>query len=139
MKAFKFLIFLSLLTIQSCQTQTKKINGVSFVASREPISDLHINPVVNINANYAAVMPFGFIRSLTHPEVVFNSERQRFGERRVGVKQYIEELEKKAIKIMLKPQIWIGRGQFTGYVEMKSKAEWKVFEDSFGNRNKSFF
>ena len=131
MKSFKVFVFLSILTIQSCKTQTKKINGVSFVASREAINHSHINPIVNVNANYAAVMPFGFIRNLTHPEIIFNTERQWFGERRVGVKQYIEELDNRAIKIMLKPQIWIGRGQFTGYVEMTTEVKWKTFEDSY--------
>jgi hypothetical protein len=103
------------------------------VASREAINDLNVNPVLNVNANYAAVMPFGFIRDVTHPEIIFNTERQWYGERRVGAKQYIEELENKAIKIMLKPQIWIGHGQFTGYVEMTNEANWKILEDSYSN------
>ena len=127
----KLLIVVLIIIIQSCSSQIKKINGVSFVASRDIISDLHINPIVNVNANYAAIMPFGFIRDLANPEIIFNTERQWFGERRAGAKQYIEELGKKTIKIMLKPQIWIRRGQFTGYVEMKNEAEWTIFEDSY--------
>ncbi|MGC1204174.1 MAG: glycoside hydrolase [Flavobacteriaceae bacterium] len=132
MKKLQFLIVF-LVLVQSCSSQTEKINGVSFVASRDAINESHINPVVNVNANFAAVMPFGFIRDLANPEIIFNTERQWFGERRVGVKQYIEALKEKNIKIMLKPQIWIGHGQFTGYVEMKNETEWATFEASYSN------
>ena len=133
MEKIKFLIFYFLLTFQSCTTQTKKINGVSFVASGEAISTHHIDPVVDINANYAAIMPFGFIRNLAHPEIVFNTERQWFGETRAGAKQYIEELRKKKISIMLKPQIWVWRGEFTGFIEMNNETDWKILEDSYSN------
>lgn len=131
MKSFKFLIILSILSLQSCKTQTNKINGVSFVASREAVNETHINPIVNVNANYAAIMPFGFIKNLDHPEIVHNSDRQWFGETRAGAEQYIGELIKKNIKVMIKPQIWVWRGEFTGLIEMKSEADWKTLEDSY--------
>ena len=41
-----------------------KINGISFVASPNQVEQQHIAPVLNVNANFAAVMPFGFIRNL---------------------------------------------------------------------------
>ncbi|WP_142785163.1 glycoside hydrolase family 113 [Changchengzhania lutea] len=131
MKNIKLLIVLFGLTIQSCSTQTEKINGVSFVASSEAIDETHTKPVVNINANYAAIMPFGFIKDLDHPEIIHNTDRQWFGETRAGAKQYINELRKKKIKIMLKPQIWVWRGEFTGYIEMKNEAHWKTLENSY--------
>ena len=106
MKLFKLLIAFLFITIQGCTSQTNKINGVSFVASAEAINETHVKPVVSVNANYAAIMPFGFIKSLKHPEIVFNTQRQWFGETKAGAKQYILELRKKHIKIMLKPQIW---------------------------------
>lgn len=133
MKSFKLLIFLSILSIQSCKTQTSKINGVSFVASRDTVNETHINPIVNVNANYAAIMPFGFIKSLDKPEIIHNTERQWFGETRTGAKQYIDELRKKQIKIMIKPQIWVWRGDFTGYIEMDNETDWKILEDSYSN------
>lgn len=134
MKLFKFLIFLFVLNIQSCNSQTsKKINGVSFVASREAVTQTHIKPVVSVNANYAAIMPFGFIKNLDYPKIAFNTDRQWFGESKEGVKQYITELRKQNIKIMLKPQIWVWRGEFTGYIEMKNEADWKLLEDSYSS------
>jgi hypothetical protein len=133
MKMYKLLMTFLLLTVQSCCAQTEKIKGLSFVASSEPISDLHINPVVNINANYTAIMPFGFIRDLKHPEIVFNTDRQWYGETKTGAEQYAKELQKKEIKIMLKPQIWVWRGEFTGYIEMTTEDDWKALEATYSD------
>ena len=125
------LLFLCLIQF-SCKSQVvEKINGVSFVASRSEALQEHIDPVVAVNANYAAVMPLGYIRSLTSPQVVFDTERQWFGETLDGVKQYIEILKKNKIKVMLKPQIWIWRGEFTGHMKMQSEADWKILEETY--------
>lgn len=131
MKCYKLLIIFLVLNFQSCTSQSKKINGLSFVASPDSITETHTNPVVNIGANFCAIMPFGFIKNLEHPEIIHNTDRQWFGETREGAKQYIEALKKKGIKSMIKPQIWIWHGEFTGYLEMKSEANWKTLEDSY--------
>lgn len=132
MKRLKLpILCLLVICLWSCNSQVEKINGVSFVASRGTVDESHIKPVVAVNANYAAIMPFGFIRNKENPEIIFNTERQWFGERRDGAKQYIEALRKQNIKVMLKPQIWIGRGDFTGYMDMKTEEEWRVLEESY--------
>ncbi|MCK5401376.1 MAG: glycoside hydrolase [Flavobacteriaceae bacterium] len=131
MKIYKLLIIFLFLLFQSCFGQTKKINGLSFVASRDTISEKHVMPVVNINANYASVMPFGFIRDLNNPVIVYNTDRQWFGESKEGAKQYIKELKKKGISIMMKPHIWVWRGEFTGYISMKNEEDWRILEDSY--------
>ena len=123
-----FLIFL----LQSCTSQTK-INGVSFVAAGIPVTDEHINPVVEVNANYAAIMPFGFIKDLKHPDIIHNTDKQWFGETRAGAKQYAQSLQAKGIKIMIKPHIWVSRGEFTGYIKMETEDEWKKLETSYSS------
>ena len=131
MKLFKLLIVFSVLIFQSCSAQREKVNGLSFVASPIAITDLHTIPVVSIGANYTAIMPFGFIRELAHPEIIHNTNKQWFGETRAGAKQYIDELRKKNIKIMVKPQIWVWRGEYTGYIKMATEADWKTLENSY--------
>ena len=111
----------------------EKINGVSFVASRDSINQKHIEPIINISANYAAIMPFGFIRDLEHPEIIFNTDRQWFGETEKGSKQYINTLKQKGIKTMMKPQIWVWRGEFTGFIKMNSEEEWLQLEETYTN------
>ncbi len=124
--------FILLFTLQSffCASQSKKINGISFVSSRVPITETHVQPVVNLNANYAAIMPFAFMRSLQSNAVNYNN-RQYYGETATGAKQYAQELQKKGIKIMMKPQVWISGGKYTGFIEMKTEADWQAFENSY--------
>tara|TARA_A100000171_G_scaffold52535_1_gene71404 strand:- start:22365 stop:23366 length:1002 start_codon:yes stop_codon:yes gene_type:complete len=124
-------VFFFIFLLQACTSQSTKINGVSYVASGKPTTQEHVEEVKKIHANYAAVMPFGFIRDIQNPEIIFNSERQWYGERREGVKQYIEMLQQHAIQVMLKPQIWISRGEFTGYLKMASEEDWKKLETSY--------
>jgi hypothetical protein len=129
---FLYLIFVAIY-LQSCSgiVLDSKINGVSFVASSKPIDNTHIEPVLSVNANYAAIMPFAFIRELNNPEVIYNAERQWFGETFKGAQQYIVELKKKGIKVMMKPQIWVWRGEFTGYIKMNDEASWKQLEEGY--------
>lgn len=116
----------------SCASQKfEKINGVSFVASREKVGQQHVDEILNINANHAAVMPFGFISEINSPDIIFDTERQWFGETKSGAKQYIGMLHKNKVKVMLKPQIWIWRGEFTGTLKMQSEEDWLKLEDSY--------
>lgn len=110
-----------------------KINGVSFVASKDSIHQNQIEPLLNLHANYAAIMPFGFIKNLNHPQIIYNSEKQWFGETFEGVKHDIKTLKKNNIKIMLKPQIWVWNGEFTGYIKMQNETDWKLLETSYAN------
>lgn len=128
--------FCCLMLFCSCAmapAKKEKINGLSFVASSDSISKKHIEPVIKISANYAAIMPFGFIRDLEHPEISHNTDKQWYGETRKGAKQYIEALKKNRIKIMVKPQIWVWRGEFTGSIDMKNEEKWKLLERSYTN------
>lgn len=101
------------------------------MSSRIEVVQDHVNSVVNLNSNHAAVMPFGFINDINSPEVKFNTERQWYGETKKGVSQYIDMLNKNGIEIMLKPQIWIRGGEFTGALEMKTEEEWQVLESTY--------
>jgi hypothetical protein len=132
MRLFKVFIFIGL--IYSCaaaNTSLNKINGVSFVASSNPIDSTNVAPVVSINANYATIMPFGFIKDLQNPKLVYNSDRQWFGETKLGAKQYIETLQARGIQIMVKPQIWVWHGEFTGYISMDNEEDWKQLEKGY--------
>ncbi len=125
-------ILMLCLALQGCSNQViRKINGVSFVASREAALQEHVNAIMDINATYAAVMPFGFIRDTLSPEIIFDTDRQWFGETREGARQYIQLLQKNKLKVMLKPQLWIWRGKYTGALKMPTEADWKLLEASY--------
>lgn len=123
---------LLLFLLVSCKAAgVAKINGVSFVASGEAVSQAHVDPVLGIYAGHAAVMPYGFIREPESPEIIFNTDRQMYGETRAGAGQYIELLHRNGIEVMLKPQLWIWRGLFTGELTMKSEEDWIRLETAY--------
>jgi hypothetical protein len=111
--------------------QTKKINGISFVASKNAIDKTHVQPVVAISGNYVALMPFGFVKDIATPEVQYNSNEQWFGETKEGLEQYAAAFRESNIKVMVKPQIWVWNGVYTGLIEMKTEADWKTLERSY--------
>ena len=130
----RFISSILCFTLLSCSMTIPKeqaINGVSFVAANEAIDQSHVEPVVKVNANYASIMPFGFLKNINAPDLIYSSERQWFGETLEGSRQYISELQKGNIKIMIKPQVWVWKGEFTGDIFMKSEADWKQLENSY--------
>ena len=126
------LFFILLIFIQvSCKSQTKKINGISFVASRDTISAKHISPVIKAQGNYVALMPFGFIKDLSSPKIIHNTDRQWFGETKNGLSQYAKRFQNEQVKIMVKPQIWVWKGEYTGFIEMDSEEKWEILENTY--------
>ncbi len=136
MKRFKyFLSFTVIIFLISCAVtqDVQKINGVSFVASRVAIDSTHVKPVVKLHANYAAIMPFGFTSSIDNPNIGYSKSWQWFGETKEGAKHYIKVLNKSGIKVMLKPQIWVNDGVFTGKIKMTNEADWEILEETYSN------
>lgn len=125
------LVFICCLQYCCSGEAQQKINGVSFVASREEVVQAQVDEVLKVNANSAAVMPFGFMRETVHPEIIFDTDRQWFGETKEGAKQYIILLQKNGISVMLKPQIWVWKGEFTGTITMETEEQWLELEDSY--------
>ena len=61
----------------------------------------------------------------------YTPERQWYGETEAGIQQYFEQLQKGNIQVMLKPQIWVRDGAFTGRIKMNSPKDWKLFESQY--------
>lgn len=109
----------------------KKINGLSFVASPRKVTDSVIAPIININANWVTLMPFGFMRNSDNPLIQYDSDRQWWGESKEGIKQTALLFKERGIKVMLKPQLWIGRGNFTGHINMETEENWRLLENQY--------
>lgn len=132
-KGIVALVFSTFLLAACSPVLPYKINGLSFVASREPVRQEHITPLLEVRAGFAAIMPFGFMRDPASPDILFDTDRQWYGETREGALQYIRLLHANNVRIMLKPQLWIHRGQFTGHLEMEREADWQALEASYSD------
>jgi len=125
------IVFLSACASGQKPTQ-QKINGISFVASPNEIDSLPIQTVVEETAsNFLAIMPFAFCYGDTNPKVYYNQERQWWGEKAEGVKVTIQMAHRAGQKVLLKPQLWLLHGTYTGSLAYKSDADWQKFESEY--------
>jgi hypothetical protein len=110
---------------------TDKIAGLNLVAQNQLMDSTQIEPIYAMHANWTAVIPYAFVRDLHKPEVLFNTQFQWVGERVEGVTESVRLLHQRGIQVMLKPQIWVGHGDFTGHIEMYSNEDWLLFEEGY--------
>lgn len=112
-------------------TNSAKINGLSLVSERFILDSSHVDPILEVNANYVAVIPFCFMPAVDSSAVIFGGSDFWKGEGLKGTRKAIQELHKKNVKTMIKPQVWVSDGVFTGEVKMKSEESWGLFEQNY--------
>ncbi|MUP44732.1 glycoside hydrolase [Gramella sp. BOM4] len=127
------LILIIFSALCSCQAEfpKRKINGISLVASRDSLRTDHLEPIKKTYANAVALMPYAFMRDKENPELIFNIDRQWFGEREEGIEHSVALLKKANLRLMMKPHIWLRNGEFTGDLSFDSEDDWKTFENSY--------
>jgi hypothetical protein len=113
------------------KVNTNKINGLSFEASPKKVDSLSAAIVIANNANWVSVIPFAFMKTINDTAIAYDSERQWYGETTAGIKEAAIVLKEAGIKVMIKPQIWIGRGSFTGNIVMNNEQDWHLFEKNY--------
>ena len=99
------------------------------VAPPEEFNDDPIAPIKEVNAEWIAVVPYGYNRQGS-PEVRFDSQWQWWGERPEGVRQSIRTAKSRGMKVMVKPQVYI-HGSWVGDVDFTTEEEWKIWEESY--------
>ncbi len=117
--------------IMNCDApKFEKIKGLSLVA--RPDSFKH-NPMIDmqaVNAEWTAVIPYGFTR-IGEPKVHYNKVKwQWWGERPIGIKTSIRLAKAAGIKTMLKPQIWLTEG-WIGELDFEKDNDWKKWEKDY--------
>ena len=89
----KIIFYIILLFSTVCFSQ--KINGLSFVASNTAVTGEVIQPVIEMNANWVTLMPFGFMKNTAVTNIQYNSKRQWYGETKVGIAKTAIEFHNK--------------------------------------------
>ncbi len=109
-----------------------KIKGLTLVAPREPFRNEPMTEVKSVNAEWIAIVPYGFTRQGT-PSVRYDGTgRQHWGELYEGIKVTIDSAHKAGLKVMLKPQIWVGGG-WIGGLDFATDTEWTQWEKDYEN------
>jgi len=129
-KLFSFLS-LMLFTISSTLSQSDKIDGLTLVAPPEPISADAILKVKEVKADWISLVPYGFSR-VGEPKVIFDMDRQWWGEKPEGVRTTIQMAKAQGIKVMVKPQVYIHR-TWIGDLTFDTDEAWKKWEADYFN------
>lgn len=141
-------ISLSLFLINSCASESpaatndllpkplrdtsSMVRGVSFVGCPKPSDSTDFLDVKRLHANYVALMPFAYAEE-GNPELEYQISAgwQWWGESPLGIRTCIELARNQGIESMIKPQLWIGHGSYTGHFELKTENQWKEFEKGY--------
>lgn len=105
---------------------TPLINGFSFEAPPNPVDTAVFAAMRRSNGGWTALIPFAFVPPGT-ANIIYNSPRQWWGERPDGIAACTKMARAQGLKIMLKPQLWIGGGTFTGTYTLPTDSSWQVF------------
>lgn len=85
-----------------------------------------------MQANAVAVVPYSFVRYPKKPSPI-PVVKKAGTENDESVIQSSEMAQKLGFNVIMKPQIWVGRGMWTGDIEMSTNEEWKLFFEYYGH------
>lgn len=83
-----------------------------------------------LHCNALAIIPYSFLRDPNQPSFIPISNSAG-GENDQSVIHSALAAKAKGMTVMLKPQIWLGRGYWPGDVEMTNEADWQAFFEHY--------
>lgn len=107
------------------------MNGISYVGPLKPVTQAQFNQIERANSNWVSLMPFAYLRDAKKPELISETKWQWWGEGRAGTRKLIKFAKSQGQKVMVKPQIWIMDGAFTGHLKMEHDSDWSLFESAY--------
>lgn len=107
-----------------------EFKGISFSAANKKTSAADLSPIVEVNANWISIVPYGFLKD---NEIIYDSKFQWVGERPEAIRECVKLSKELGLKVMIKPHIWIGHGSYTGHYTCETADAWKAFETSYQN------
>jgi hypothetical protein len=108
----------------------QKFTGVSLEAPPKAIGPNDLNSIVQLNAKWVGIIPFGFLDK-GKTTIRYDFEHQWWGERKKGIVRSIQIAKSKKLKVMLKPQLWI-KDQFVGDIDFTdSPKKWTLLEKNY--------
>lgn len=108
----------------------EKIKGFNLVAPPRPFNTNDFEPILATGASHVCVIPYAYC-PMDSPSVIFNTKWQWWGERTEGVTKTIETAHQKKLKVIVKPQIWMRHGIYTGTLSFDTEKEWKRWETDY--------
>ena len=108
---------------RSAGEASARMRGVCWEASG-PIERRHLEPLREVGADWIAQTPFGWVPSLGSPEIRFGPDAGMWGETDAGLVATAAWAHELGIKTLLKPHLWVRRGEWSGDIAMADDAAW---------------
>ncbi|HAD96153.1 MAG TPA: glycoside hydrolase [Cryomorphaceae bacterium] len=108
------------------------MRGVNWVSPSKAIEPGAFDPLVRLRADWVAIIPYGFIGD-EKGQVFYNLDWQWWGEKDTGVATMSQYAHAHNLEVMLKPQVWIRHGDFTGDYSPATEEGWRQLEQSYYN------
>ncbi len=107
-----------------------EMKGLNFVAVPAPFSQNPMPAVKNVNANWIAVIPYGYTMP-NQASVRYNEKGwQWYGEKPEGVRATIKLAHEAGLNVLLKPQVYCPES-WTGGLDFDSDAKWEAWEKDY--------
>ncbi len=114
-------------------THAQGIQGVCFSGPPRAVGDTSIAQVQAIGAEWICLIPYAYVPG-ADGRIIFDPDgRQWWGERPEGIRSMVRMAKERGMKVMLKPHLWIGHGEFTGTFAPESSIGWRPFEQSYAD------
>lgn len=104
-----------------------KIKGVSLEGPSERPDMKVIKEVHALGSNAVCLMPYGFMENASD-SITHDSGWQWWGECEVGIRALSEEAHANGMRVMIKPHLWIGHGEYTGelsFEDLEARERWQ--------------
>jgi hypothetical protein len=101
--------------------------GGSYVSprSRETLAAL-----AKMSVDSISIMPFAFASDAESPQILF-VHRHPAGETDEATVRAVTDAHALGMSALVKPQIWLGGGQFVGQVAMRNGGQWQLWFDAY--------
>lgn len=106
------------------------ISGVNMEAPPNPVDSTCFTNMHRIGAKWVSIIPFAFSRQ-GQTTVQYNAGKQWWGEKEEGIVACIQLAHAANLKVMLKPQLWIGGGVYTGHFKCNTDSAWGEWEKNY--------
>jgi len=107
------------------------LRGVSYAMTNSiegsyasPRSLATLRRLAGMSVNSISIMPYGFARRESAPEIEFVHRSPR-GETDEGTVRAVTDARSLGMSAMVKPHLWVGGGAFVGTIAMSNAADWE--------------
>ncbi|WP_457654210.1 glycoside hydrolase family 113 [Rhodocaloribacter sp.] len=106
------------------------IRGITLDARRPP-ADATLTRLHDLGVTHVTVIPYAFQPSKDRSEIRHNPDGHWYSESDAGIRDLAGRLNRRGIKLILKPQIWLRGGAWTADIAFETEADWQKWEAEY--------